>query len=208
MDVSKNLIRAMASPLKKCTVLLTACVMASSSVAMTSFTFKATVNDSSAFNGTTGFGTVTYDEGMMGSGNSYLYTTDNTISQFDIAFTMFDQTFGRDNDIDDLLELEMYTEPTDSWISFVVSEIDVPDPIIDGGSDGFNYTAINNPQILAISLYNSGAFRLAPAGSDWDYDIDVELITTEVPIPASAWLFVTALTGLAGISSRRRKHTA
>ena len=185
--------------------LLASLLIASSSHAMTSFTFKATVNDGSIFDGTTGFGTVSYDEAMLESGY-YDFSMAETSSQFDISFTIFDQTFDRNNDIDKF----EYDSPSlyvsdfvPSMLSLVISEIDVPDPIIDGGSFGVNYIEITNPQILTISLYNLGEFIASPVGSAWDYDIGVELITTEVPVPAAAWLFLSAMASLSGRSLPR-----
>ena len=36
------------------------------------------------------------------------------------------------------------------------------------------------------------------------YNVGIDLVVTAVPVPATAWMFVTALAGLAGVSSRRR----
>ena len=116
--------------------------------------------------------------------------------------TIFGQTFGRGDDID----RDDYGAPevgiangVPSYVSFVISEVDVPDPIIDGASIGINYTAINNPQILTIAIYNGGELVANPAESDWDFSVGVELVT--VPVPAAVWLFAT---GLAGLFSARR----
>ena len=166
--------------------------------AMTTFTFQAIVNDGSAFDGTVGVGSVSYDETLLNSGTGSFYFAD-PVSAFDISLTMFGQTFGRGDDIDrdDYGPPEVYiANGVPSYLSFVISEVDVPDPIIDGASIGINYTAINDPQILAIAIYNQGEFVANPAGSDWDFSVGVELITTPVPVPAAVWLFASGLAGL------------
>ena len=167
--------------------------------AMTTFTFQAIVNDGSAFDGTTGVGSVSYDETLLNSsGTGSFYYTD-PVSAFDISLTIFGQTFGRGDDIDrdDFGPPEVgIANGVPSYLSFVISEVDVPDPIIDGASIGINYTAINDPQILAIAIYNQGEFVANPAGSDWDFSVGVELITTPVPVPAAVWLFASGLAGL------------
>ena len=50
--------------------------------------------------------------------------------------------------------------------------------------------------------YNGVDFVANPVGSDWDFSVGVELVT--VPVPATAWLFVSALAVLAGVFSCRR----
>ena len=117
--------------------------------AMTTFTFQAIVNDGSAFDGTLGVGSVSYDETLLNGGTGSFYFADHPVSAFDISLTMFGQTFGRGDDIDrdDFGPPEVYiANGVPSYLSFVISEVevDVPDPIIDGGSFGINYTAINN----------------------------------------------------------------
>ncbi len=172
---------------------------------MTTFTFQAIVNDGSAFDGTTGVGSVSYDETLLNSGGTGKFYYTDPVSAFDICLTMFGQTFGRGDDIDrdDFGAPEVYiANGVPNYISFVVSEVDVPDPLIDGGSFGVNYTAIDDPQILTIAIYNGGDFVSSPAGSEWDFSVSVELVA--VPVSATAWLFVRALAGLAGVSSRRR----
>ena len=172
--------------------------------AMTTFTFQAIVNDGSAFDGTVGVGSVSYDETLLNSGTGSFYFADHPVSAFDISLTMFGQTFGRGDDIDrDYFGApEVYiANGVPSYVSFVISEVDVPDPIIDGGSFGINYTAINDPQILAIAIYNQGSLVANSAGSDLDFSVGVELITTPVPVPAAVWLFAS---GLAGLFSARR----
>ena len=47
---------------KRCFSLLFVAIIALPVQAMTTFTFQATVNDGSAFDGTVGFGSVSYDE--------------------------------------------------------------------------------------------------------------------------------------------------
>ena len=87
------------------------------------------------------------------------------VSAFDISLTIFGQTFGRGDDIDrdDFGAPEMYiANGVPNYLSFVVSEVDVPDPLIDGGSFGVNYTAIDDPQILKIAIYNGGEFCVKP----------------------------------------------
>lgn len=173
--------------------------------AMTTFTFQAIVNDGSAFDGTVGIGSVSYDETLLNGGTGRFYYTD-PVSAFDISLTMFGQTFGRGDDIDrdDFGAPEVYiANGVPSYVSFVISEVDVPDPIIDGASLGINYTAINDPQILAIAIYNQGSLVANSAGSDWDFSVGVELITTPVPVPAAVWLFASGLVGL--FSTRRLK---
>ena len=179
-------------------------VLALPTQAMTTFTFQAIVNDGSAFDGTTGVGSVSYDETLLNSGTGSFYFADHPVSAFDISLTMFGQTFGRGDDIDrdDFGAPEVYiANGVPSYVSFVISEVDVPDPIIDGGSFGINYTAINDPQILTIAIYNQGSLVANSAGSDWDFSVGVELITTPVPVPAAVWLFAS---GLAGLFSARR----
>ena len=175
--------------------------------AMTTFTFNATVNDGSVFDGTTGYGSVTYDETWLNSGGTGSFAFDDPVSAFDISLTIFGQTFGRGDDIDrdDFGAPEVYiANGVPNYLSFVISEVDVPDPMIDGGSLGINYTPINDPQILAIAIYNQGGFVANPAGSAWDYSVGVELITAPIPVPAAAWLFVSACASLVGVASRRR----
>ena len=170
--------------------------------AMTTFTFQAIVNDGSAFDGTVGVGSVSYDVTLLNSGGTGSFSFDDPISAFDISLTIFGQTFGRGDDIDrdEFGAPEVYiANGVPSYLSFVVSEVDVPDPIIDGGSFGINYTAINEPQILTIAIYNGGELVANPAESDWDFSVGVELVT--VPVPAAVWLFAT---GLAGLFSARR----
>ena len=116
--------------------------------AMTTFTFQAIVNDGSAFDGTTGVGSVSYDETLLNSGGTGKFYYTDPVSAFDISLTIFGQTFGRGDDIDrdDFGAPEVYiANDVPSYLSFVISEVDVPDPIIDGGSFGINYTAINDP---------------------------------------------------------------
>jgi hypothetical protein len=173
--------------------------------AMTTFTFQATVNDGSAFDGTVGYGSVTYDETWLNSSGTGSFAFLDPVSAFDISLTIFGQTFGRGDDIDrdEWGSPELFIENSvPSFLSFIISEVDVLDPIIDGGSSGTNYTAIDNPQILTIAIYNGGEFVANPAGSDTDFSVGVELFA--VPVPATVWLFATALAGLAGVSNRRR----
>ena len=192
-----------------------------SAQAMTVFTSTVLIlnneQDGGAFSrdDVTGLLTITYNEDLLDSNGNGDFDDSLSSLDFNIDLELFGQHFGLGDDIDELPYLEV-ANFVPSYISLVISEVDVPDSLIlDGGSSFDNYVDIDEPGVLTISSYRYGSFLhnssqsahnlslygLSPDG----YNMMVELVT--IPVPASAWLFVTALTGLAGVSSRRRKCT-
>ena len=172
--------------------------------------------------------TITFDETLIKSDGSYVFSLGNPVSEFDISMSIFGQTFSRETDIDtNYIEppsnsfsvnndpmgspyfwIRNYDTPGETELSlhWVISEIDLPEgfPLLVDGTFGDNYTEIVRPDILSIILSGHGDFQQNNATIETGnlYNVGLELVV--VPVPATAWLFATALAGLAGVSSRRQ----
>ena len=173
--------------------------------------------------------TITFDETLIKSDGSYVFSlANNPVSEFDISMNIFGQTFSRGTDIDtNYIEppsnsfsdnndplgspyflIRNYHTPGETELSleWVISEIDLPEgfPVLVDGTLGDNYTEIVRPDILSIILSGHGDFQQNNATIETGnlYNVGLELVV--VPVPATAWLFATALAGLAGVSSRRQ----
>ena len=160
--------------------------------------------------------TITFDETLIGINGNYSFSATDPISEFDISMQMLGQTFGRETDIDgDVIgapyfNVRNYHTPgaTTFALEWVISEIDLPEgiPLFEDGSLGANFSDIIEPSIVSLVLYDNGAFQVNnPTVTTGNrYNVGIDLVVTAVPVPATAWMFVTALAGLAGVSSRRR----
>ncbi len=133
---------------------------------------------SGSFAGTTGSGSFSYDNTLItGVGDEMLLGT-----EFDLEFTIFGQTFTNADDID-------YPEfPELVFFDGLVVAIDF---VVEG--------IINEPGVDNFSIID--LFEVAPG----EFETEVNVNQTAIPVPASVWLLGSGLLGLVGVA--RRKHS-
>ena len=177
--------------------------------ATTVINFETTVQDGGIFNGTSGSGTITYDETLLwGSGEEYLYLdlpydlgidTDYydpanpgaSTFALDITFDIFGQHFTTVNDADYTYFPDLtFIDGMLSFMNFSVNEA------------GPNITEINKAGINSFAMFDTAL----TTGLDGVYrgDLTVDgVVVSAVPVPAAAWLFGTGLLGLIGFGRRK-----
>ena len=143
-------------------------------------TFIATVAEG-PLAGQSGTGSFTYNDDLIINGEEELNPTDGLLVTFSFDGQAFDQT--NDVDFDDFPILEF-----SNFIPIIL------DYFLVDGENGVNF---NNPFLAELEM-----FDLFP--SSGNYDFEMEISATLVPIPGALWLFGSGLSGLVALRMRRR----
>lgn len=127
------------------------------------------------FAGTTGAGSFSYDDALIGGVGEEILSGD----EFSLTFTIFGQEFTGEDDVsfdDGLPELFFSEGLVVALDFFVVGGIDDPD------------------------VFDLGIFELLPATGG---GFEGEVFVNTVPVPTAIWFMISGLLGLAGIANRK-----
>lgn len=156
--------------------------------ALTTVNVSGTVLDG-VFAGTTGSGTVSFDETLLTPGVDFVFSPEND-PLFDITFTIFSQTFDETDDVDfpEFAQLQVDSGGTPDFLDFIVSE---------------EFFFSNTTDILFPGVFNIGFGDLTPDGSG-GFITEIFVNNTQVvPLPATLPLLLGALGGAAMFARRR-----